>query len=101
MDEFLKSGLKGQCGDDDELEDEEEYSSPLDDVDEVVAFTAAIQAATTQDGHLLGKAGLQPMADAPSQLEASESEALRTVIADGVARQQKGPQDAAGRSPGA
>jgi len=76
---------------DDLSDDEDNCDSPIDNIDELVAFTEAAQFASVEDADLLAKAGLQPRADMPSQLGADESTALRTALEAGVAKKSAPP----------
>ena len=62
------------------------YSSPIDALDELVAFTDALQAAAAEDGGLLAKAGLEAQAGVAAQLSADETAQLRQSVEGGVAK---------------
>jgi len=86
--------------DDDELEDEEMYSTPLDAIDELVAFTDAVQAACAATPSLLAMAGLAPaQGGAAAQLSAEDSATLHAVLAAGVAKKAQAQATAAAAGP--
>jgi len=78
VDDLLKGNFDDE--DDDELSDEEDCTSPIDGLDEFVAFSDAMQAACAEDTQLLGKAGLAAQPDVLLQLSETEAAALRQLI---------------------
>jgi len=88
LDKILSSKWTDNFDDfEDDLEEEEDYHSPLDDIDENVCFSQALQAAAAEQPELLACIGLAP--DGAGQLQLTEEQVgqLNEIVAD--ARQKQ------------